>query len=65
MRFSLWQTRFTAQGNRSKRRVPISGTLDLYGENSGVRLYYAEYKTEQENGVFSAENFDIGSSKKR
>lgn len=44
--------------------VPISGTLDLYGENSGVRLYYAEYKTEQENGVFSAENFDIGSSKK-
>lgn len=44
--------------------VPISGTLDLHGEDSGVHLYYAEYQTQEQSGVLNAEDFEIGSGRK-
>ncbi len=44
--------------------VPISGALDMHGQDSGVHLYYAEYQTQKESGLLNAEDFEVGSSRK-
>ena len=42
----------------------VTGAFDLNGENSGVRLNYAEFKAGEETGSLNAQEFEIGESKK-
>ncbi len=42
----------------------ISGCFDLNGDDSGVHIFAASYTSATESGSISAEEFDIGESKK-
>ena len=42
----------------------VTGAFDLNGDDSGVRLYYAEYAAGAETGSISAGEFEVGESKK-
>ena len=41
----------------------VSGAFDLHGENSGVRVFYAEYAAGAESGFISAQDFEPGEDK--
>ncbi len=55
---------FIAREAAQSAGVPVSGALDLNGEESGVHVFYAAYETAGETGVISAEEFEVGESKK-
>ncbi len=42
----------------------VTGALDLHGEDSGVRVFYATYETETESGFVNAQDFELGEDKK-
>lgn len=42
----------------------VTGALDLHGEDSGVRVFYATYETETESGFINAQDFELGEDKK-
>ena len=42
----------------------VSGCFDLNGDDSGVHIFGASYTSDTESGTISAEDFDLGESKK-
>ncbi len=42
----------------------VSGCFDLNGEDSGVHIFAASYTSDTESGTITAEDFDVGESKK-
>lgn len=41
----------------------VTGAFDLYGEDSGVRVFYATYAAGEESGAISAQDFELGEDK--
>ena len=61
---SLSDQVFAAREAAQSTGTGVSGALDLNGENSGVHVFYAEYTAGAESGSVSAQDFELGESKK-
>lgn len=55
---------FIAREAAQSAGTKVSGALDMNGEDSGVRVFYASYETAGETGVISAMDFEIEETKK-
>ena len=61
---SLSDQVFAAREAAQSTGTKVSGSLDLNGEDSGVHVFYAEYAAGTETGSVSAQDFELGESKK-
>lgn len=55
---------FIAREAAQSAGTKVSGALDLYGDDSGVHVFYAAYDAEDETGVINAMDFEIEETKK-
>ena len=55
---------YAARETAQSAGTEVTGAFDLNGENSGARVFYAEYESGAEKGYVNAQEFEIGESKK-
>ena len=55
---------FIAREAAQSAGTKVSGALDMNGEDSGVRVFYASYETAGETGAISAMDFEVEETKK-
>jgi len=55
---------YAARETAASAGIGVSGCFDLNGEDSGVRVFYAEYKCGEEAGYVNAQDFKIEENKK-
>jgi len=55
---------YAARETASNAGTKVTGAFDLNGEDSGVRVFYAEYTAGAESGYVNAQEFEIQENKK-
>ena len=61
---SLTEQVYAARETAASAGTSVSGAFDLHGEDSGVRVFYAESVNGTENGYINAQDFKIEENKK-
>ena len=61
---TLTEQVYAARETAASAGTGVTGAFDLDGENSGVRVFYAEYKAGAETGSVNAQDFKIEENKK-
>lgn len=61
---SLTKQVYAARETAQSAGIGVTGAFDLNGENSGARVFYAEYSTDVKTGYVNAQEFEIGETKK-
>ena len=55
---------YAARETAQSAGTEVTGAFDLNGENSGARVFYAEYESGAEKGYVNAQEFEIEENKK-
>ena len=61
---SLTDQVYAARETAANAGTGVTGAFDLNGDDSGVRVFYAEYSAGTENGYVNAQDFEIEETKK-
>lgn len=61
---SLADQVFTAREAAENAGAKVTGAIDMNGEDSGVRVFYATFTAGEETGAISAQDFELGESQK-
>lgn len=54
---------YAARDAAQSAGTAVTGAFDLYGEDSGVRVFYATYAAGEESEAISAQDFELGEDK--
>lgn len=60
----LSQQVYAAREAAQSAGTSVTGAFDLNGDESGMRVFYAEYEAGAEKGYVNAQEFEVGESKK-